>query len=157
MNLTVWIKKIAVLIVMAPKNLKKILNFLNFILHHFINTLPWFELISHPFHHIFNLFFTHTMYSSNSSKIEDQLTITFQGIIEEVMSILQAKEPVTAAASLSTRGSNHHRWYVNHDREAAHFRLRHNYFNDDWYFRTFNPTWSSMCGTSWTILMYLSI
>jgi hypothetical protein len=70
---------------------------------------PWFELISHPFHHIFNLFFTHIMYSSNSSKIEDQLTITFQGIMEEVMSILQAEEPVAAAASLSTRGSNHHR------------------------------------------------
>jgi hypothetical protein len=37
----------------------------------------WFELISHPFHHICTLLFTHTMSSSNSSKMEDQLTMVF--------------------------------------------------------------------------------
>jgi hypothetical protein len=37
---------------------------------------------------------------SKSSKIDDQLTIVFQGIMEEAMSILQAKEVVAAAASL---------------------------------------------------------
>jgi hypothetical protein len=86
---------------MAPKNLKKeILKILNFIPHHPINTpLPWFELISHLFHHIFTLFFTHTMSSSNSSKMEDQLTMVFQGVMEEVISMLQAEEVVTAAAS----------------------------------------------------------
>jgi hypothetical protein len=37
---------------------------------------------------------------SKSSKIDDQLAIVFQGIMEEAMSILQAKEVVAAAASL---------------------------------------------------------
>jgi hypothetical protein len=37
---------------------------------------------------------------SKSSKIDDQLIIVFQGIMEEAMSILQAKEVVAAAASL---------------------------------------------------------
>jgi hypothetical protein len=32
----------------------KIVNFI----HHPINTAQWFEFISHPFHHIFTLFFT---------------------------------------------------------------------------------------------------
>jgi hypothetical protein len=48
----------------------------------------WFELISHSFHHIFTLLFTHTISSSNSSEIEDRLTMVFQGVIEEVMSML---------------------------------------------------------------------
>jgi hypothetical protein len=42
------------------------------------------------------------MSSSNSSEMEDQLTIAFQGIMEEAMSILQVKEAVAAAASSST-------------------------------------------------------
>jgi hypothetical protein len=42
------------------------------------------------------------MSSSNSSEMEDQLTIAFQGIMEEAMSILQAEEAVAAAASSST-------------------------------------------------------
>jgi hypothetical protein len=42
------------------------------------------------------------MSSSNSSEMEDQLTIAFQGIMEEAMSILQAKEATAAAASSST-------------------------------------------------------
>jgi hypothetical protein len=51
--------------------------------------------------------------------------------MEEVMSILQAKEDETAAASSSTRRSKRCRRYVNCDREADHFRLWHDYFDDD--------------------------
>jgi hypothetical protein len=71
------------------------------------------------------------MSSSNSSEIEDQLTMAFQGVIEEAMSMLQAEEAVAAAASSSTRGPKRHRRYINRDREVAHFRLRHDYFDDD--------------------------
>jgi hypothetical protein len=63
------------------------------------------------------------MSSSNSSKMEDQLTMAFQGVMEEVMSMLQVEEVTVVAASLSTRGPKHHRRYVNHDHEVAHFRL----------------------------------
>jgi hypothetical protein len=42
------------------------------------------------------------MSSSNSSEIKDQLTMTFQDIMEENMSMLQAKEATTVAASSST-------------------------------------------------------
>jgi hypothetical protein len=42
------------------------------------------------------------MSSSNSSEIDDQLTMAFQGVIEEVMSISQAEEVVATAASSST-------------------------------------------------------
>jgi hypothetical protein len=41
------------------------------------------------------------MYSSNLSKMEDQLSIVFQGIIEETMSMLQSEEAVAAAVSSS--------------------------------------------------------
>jgi hypothetical protein len=51
--------------------------------------------------------------------------------MEEVMSILQAEEDATAAASSSTRRSKRCRRYVNCDREADHFRLWHDYFDDD--------------------------
>jgi hypothetical protein len=44
---------------------------------------------------------------------------------------LQAEEVATAAASSSTRGPKRHRRYVNRNRETAHFRLWHDYFNDD--------------------------
>jgi hypothetical protein len=86
---------------MALKNLKKILIFLNFVPQHSINTL-WFELISHPFHHIFTLFFTHIMYSSNSSEMDDQLIMAFQGVMEEAMNMLQVEEVVATTASSST-------------------------------------------------------
>jgi hypothetical protein len=49
------------------------------------------------------------MSSSNSSEIEDQLTMAFQGVMEEVMSMLQAEEVVAAVASSSTRGSKRRR------------------------------------------------
>jgi hypothetical protein len=42
------------------------------------------------------------MSSSNSSEMEDQLTMVFQGVIKEAMSMLQAEEAVAAAASSST-------------------------------------------------------
>jgi hypothetical protein len=67
---------------------------------------------------------------SNSSEIEDQLTMAFQGVMEEDMSMLQVEEDVTAAASSSTRGPKRHQQYVNRDREVAYFRLRHDYFDD---------------------------
>jgi hypothetical protein len=86
---------------MAPKNPKKLLKNLNFVPHHPINTPLWLELISHPFHHIFTLFFTHTTSSSNSSEMENQLTMVFQGVMKEAMSMLQAEEVVTAVASSS--------------------------------------------------------
>jgi hypothetical protein len=41
--------------------------------------------------------------------MDDQLTIAFQGIMKEAMSMLQAEEAMTDAASLSTRGSKHRR------------------------------------------------
>jgi hypothetical protein len=44
------------------------------------------------------------MSSSNSSEMEDQLTMAFQGVMEEAMSMLQAEEVVAAVASSSTRG-----------------------------------------------------
>jgi hypothetical protein len=49
------------------------------------------------------------MSSSNSNKIEDQITMVFQGIMEEAMNMLQAEEVATAATSSSTRGPKHHR------------------------------------------------
>jgi hypothetical protein len=49
------------------------------------------------------------MSSSNSSEMEDQLTMVFQGVMEEVMSMLQAEEVVASAASSSTQGPKHRR------------------------------------------------
>jgi hypothetical protein len=49
------------------------------------------------------------MSSSNSNEIEDQLTMTFQGVMKEVMRMLQAEEVMAAVASLSTRGTSHRR------------------------------------------------
>jgi hypothetical protein len=63
--------------------------------------------------------------------MENQFTMTFQGVMEEDMTMLQAEEAAATAASSSTRGPKHHQQYVNRDRETAHFRLRHDYFDDD--------------------------
>jgi hypothetical protein len=41
--------------------------------------------------------------------MEDQLTMVFQGIMEEAMSMLQAEEVVATAASSSTRWPKRHR------------------------------------------------
>jgi hypothetical protein len=71
------------------------------------------------------------MSSSNSSEMEDQIAMAFLGIMDQAMSIVQAEEAAAAAASSSTRRPKRCRHYVNRDREAAHFRLRHDYFDDD--------------------------
>jgi hypothetical protein len=71
------------------------------------------------------------MPSSNLSEIEDQLTIAFQGIMEEAMSMLQAEEVMTTVASSSTWGPKRRRRYVNRDREVTYFSLRHDYFDND--------------------------
>jgi hypothetical protein len=57
--------------------------------------------------------------------------MVFQCVIEEAMRMLQAEEITAAAASSSIRGPNRRQRYVNRDRKAAHFRLRHDYFDDD--------------------------
>jgi hypothetical protein len=64
------------------------------------------------------------MSSSNSSEMEDQITIAFAGIMDEAMSIVQAEEVAATAASSSTRWSKSHESYINHDSEGDHFRLR---------------------------------
>jgi hypothetical protein len=51
--------------------------------------------------------------------------------MEEAMSMLQAKEAAVAAASSSTWGLKRRGRYANRDREAAYFRLRHDYFDDN--------------------------
>jgi hypothetical protein len=45
---------------------------------------------------------THTMSLSNSSEMEDQIAMTFAGVMDEAMIIVQAKEVTAGAASLST-------------------------------------------------------
>jgi hypothetical protein len=42
------------------------------------------------------------MSSSNSSEMENQLTIVFQGVMEETMSMLQVEGVVVAAVSSSS-------------------------------------------------------
>jgi hypothetical protein len=59
------------------------------------------------------------MSSSNSSEMEDQLTLAFQNVMEEDMSTLQVEEVATTAATSSTRDPKRRRRYVNRDREAA--------------------------------------
>jgi hypothetical protein len=66
------------------------------------------------------------MHSPNSSEMEDQLTMTFQDVMEEAMNMLQTEEVATVAASSSIQGSKHCRQYINRDCEVAHFKLRHN-------------------------------
>jgi hypothetical protein len=99
-NSTVRTEKHAVFIVMAPKNPK----IFKFHLPPPYKYLTWFKLNLNLFYHIFTIFFTHIMSSSNSSEMKNQLTMMFQGVMEEVMSMLQAEEAVVAAASSSTRG-----------------------------------------------------
>jgi hypothetical protein len=48
------------------------------------------------------------MSSSNSSEIKDQIIMTFSGVMDEVMSILQVEEVAATTASSSTRRSKHH-------------------------------------------------
>jgi hypothetical protein len=51
--------------------------------------------------------------------------------MKEDMSMLQAKETVTAASSSSSQGQKRRQRYVNRDREVTHFKLWHDYFDDD--------------------------
>jgi hypothetical protein len=66
--------------------------------------------------------------------------------MDEDMSIVQAEEATAAAASSSTRRSKRRRRYVNRDREAAHFRLRQDYFNDDCVYPPHTFTRGIVCG-----------
>jgi hypothetical protein len=72
------------------------------------------------------------MSSSNSSKMEDQITMAFSGVMDEAMNILQVEETTVATSSSSTRWLKRRRSYINHDCEASHFRLWHDYFDDDY-------------------------
>jgi hypothetical protein len=72
------------------------------------------------------------MSSSNSNEMEDQIAIAFLGVMDKAMSIVQVEEAATAAASSSTRRPKHRRCYVNRNREAAYFRLWHDYFDNDY-------------------------
>jgi hypothetical protein len=72
--------------------------------------------------------------------MEDQIAMAFLSVIDEAMSIVQAEEVATATASSSTRLPNYHRRYVNRDREMAHFRLRHDYFDDDCVYPSILPS-----------------
>jgi hypothetical protein len=86
---------------MATKNPK--INPKKFKFHHPppYKYAPWFELKSLSYQLIFT-FLTHTISSSNSSKMKNQMTRVFLGIMDEVMNILEAEEVVVAAASSST-------------------------------------------------------
>jgi hypothetical protein len=86
------------------------------------------------------------MSSSNSSEMEDQPTMAFHGIMEKAMNMLQADEAVAAVASSSTQGPKHRRRYINRDREATHFRLRHDYFDDDCVYLHPTSTGGIICG-----------
>jgi hypothetical protein len=150
MNLTVW---------RAQQNSKKILKFSIFVVHPINTPMIWahFTLIPSHFH---SLIHTHTMYSSNSSEIEYQLTMVFQDVMEEVMSMLQAKEAVIATASSSTRGVKRRQRYVNRDHKAAHFRLLHDYFDDDYVYHRPTSVGGIVCGAPYGILsrrMYISL
>jgi hypothetical protein len=83
---------------------------------------------------------------SNSSEMEDQLIVAFQGIMEEAMSMLQAEEVAVAAASSSTQGPKRRRRYINRDCEVAYFRLRHDYFDDDCVYPRPTSTEGIVCG-----------
>jgi hypothetical protein len=63
--------------------------------------------------------------------MDDQIVMVFSGIMDEAMSIMQVEEVVTVVASSLTWRLKRHRCYVNRDRETAHFRLWHDYFDDD--------------------------
>jgi hypothetical protein len=60
---------------------------------------------------------------SNSNEMEDQIDMTFSGVMDEAMSIVQAEEATAITASSSTRRPKPARYYVNRDHEAAYFRL----------------------------------
>jgi hypothetical protein len=78
--------------------------------------------------------------------MDDQIIMVFADVMDEAMSIAQAEEAAIAAASSSTQGSKRCRHYVKRDREAAHFRLRHDYFDDDCVYPHFTSVVGIVCG-----------
>jgi hypothetical protein len=62
--------------------------------------------------------------------MEDQLIIVFLGVMKEAMSMLQVEKATAATASSSTWGTKRRWRYVNRDREAAHFSLWNDYFDN---------------------------
>jgi hypothetical protein len=78
--------------------------------------------------------------------MEDQIIMAFLDIMDEAMSIVQVEEATAAFASSSTRWSKRHRCYVNRDREAAHLKLRHDYFDDDCVYPHHTSTGGIVCG-----------
>jgi hypothetical protein len=78
--------------------------------------------------------------------MEDQITVTFSGVMDEVMSIVQVEEVVVATASSSIQWPKRHRCYVNRDREVAHFRLRHDYFDGDYVYPHHISVGDILCG-----------
>jgi hypothetical protein len=130
MNSFIWTEKLAIFYHWGSKNFEFFSKKSKFIPPPYKTPMVWAHFTPLP-SHFYSLLHTHTMYSSNSSKIEDQLTMAFQGVMEEAMSMLQAEEVAAAAGSSSTWGSKRHRWYINRDCEATHFRLWHDYFDDD--------------------------
>jgi hypothetical protein len=71
--------------------------------------------------------------------MEDQIVMTFSDV---AMSILTAED----AGSSSTRRSKHHRRYVNYDREAAHLKLQHDYFDGDYVYPRHTSVGGTLCG-----------
>jgi hypothetical protein len=100
---------------------------------------------------------THTMSLSNSSEMEDQITMAFLDVMDEAMSIVQAEEATAATAFSSTQMLKHHRCYVNRDREAAHFRLRHDYFDDNCVYPCHTSIEGIICGRLFSYALYISL
>jgi hypothetical protein len=82
------------------------------------------------------------MSSYRSSEMEDQIVMPFSGIMDQAKSILAAEE----AGSLSTRRSKHRQRYVDCDHEATHFRLWHDYFDDNCVYLRHTSTRGTVCG-----------
>jgi hypothetical protein len=72
--------------------------------------------------------------------------MAFSGVMNEVMSIVQAEEAEATAASSSTRRPKRRRRYVNRDREVVHFRLRHDYFDDNYVYPRHTSAGGITCG-----------
>jgi hypothetical protein len=72
--------------------------------------------------------------------------MTFSGVMDKVMSIHQAKGVMAAADSSSTRRSKHRRCYINRSHEVAHFKLQHDYFDDDFVYPRYTSTGGIVCG-----------
>jgi hypothetical protein len=86
------------------------------------------------------------MSSSNSSEMEDQITVAFSSVMDEVMSIVQVEEVVAATTSLSIQWPKRRRRYVNRDREVAHFRLQHDYFDGNYVYPHHISVGDILCG-----------